>query len=162
LAGHPAAILHRLVGGGDGVEDEVVDPALVLGRERLVGIEGARHVRAAAAAAIHPGDLAGHLAGVVGRIEGADAACAGLAGEAVGAQIIDEAGLLGDLLGIGVEMLDDDLTDAFKDVGHQLGPSGLVWLVVSARPTVKSTVAGVVWFGPPGSTSRYGWRGLDH
>ena len=38
--------------------------------------------------------------------------------EAVGAQVVDEAGLFGDLLRIGVEVLDDDLADAFEDVGH--------------------------------------------
>src|SRR5437588_13121919 len=33
--------------------------------------------------------------------------------EAVGAQVVDEAGLLGHLLRIGVQVLDNDLTDAF-------------------------------------------------
>ena len=33
--------------------------------------------------------------------------------EAVGAQVVDEAGLLGDLLRIGVQVFDDDLADAF-------------------------------------------------
>jgi hypothetical protein len=38
--------------------------------------------------------------------------------QAVRAQVIDEAGLFGDLFGVSVEVLDHDLTDAFEDVGH--------------------------------------------
>jgi hypothetical protein len=34
------------------------------------------------------------------------------------AQVVDEAGLFGDLFRIGVQVLDDDLAHAFKDVGH--------------------------------------------
>ena len=40
--------------------------------------------------------------------------------EAVGAQVVDEARLFGDLLGVGVQMFDDDLTHALEDVGHSL------------------------------------------
>src|SRR6185312_1039522 len=49
--------------------------------------------------------------------------------EAVCAQIVDEAGLLGDLLRIRVQMLDHDLAHAFKDVGHTLSkaPCCLAW-----------------------------------
>ena len=38
--------------------------------------------------------------------------------EAVGAEVVDEAGLFGDLLRVGVEVLDDDLTHALENVGH--------------------------------------------
>ena len=41
----PAGVLDRLVGGGHGVEDEVVDPALVLGRSP-VGIEASKSAAA--------------------------------------------------------------------------------------------------------------------
>src|SRR5690554_3565286 len=38
--------------------------------------------------------------------------------EAVGAQIIDEAGALGDLVRVDAKMLDDDLLQAFSDITH--------------------------------------------
>jgi hypothetical protein len=38
--------------------------------------------------------------------------------QAVRAEVIDEAGLFGDLLRVSVEVLDHDLTDAFENVGH--------------------------------------------
>ena len=41
--------------------------------------------------------------------------------EAVGAEVVDEAGLLGHLLRIGVQVLDDDLADTFEDVGGHTG-----------------------------------------
>ena len=37
--------------------------------------------------------------------------------ERVGAQVVDEAGLFGDLVGISVQVVDDDLADAFQSVG---------------------------------------------
>src|ERR1019366_7478895 len=40
--------------------------------------------------------------------------------EAVGAQVVDERGLFSDLLRIGVQVLDHDLTDAFECIGHTL------------------------------------------
>src|SRR5688500_8052759 len=46
--------------------------------------------------------------------------------EAVSAQVIDKAGLLGHLLGVRIEVFDNDLADAFKDVGHSVGPSGVI------------------------------------
>ena len=52
VVGRPPGVPHGLVGGGDAVEDEVVDLAAVLRRHHRVGIEGA--LRA----------VAGHLAGV--------------------------------------------------------------------------------------------------
>ena len=62
--------------------------------------------------------------------------------EAVGAQVVDEAGLLGDLLRIGVEVFDDDLAHAFQNVGHSL----LVPLIstdASATGDGLSTAGGV-------------------
>jgi hypothetical protein len=79
----PAGILHSLIGGGDGVEYEVVDPPLLAGRQCLIWIEGALDIGTAAAASIHPRDLAGDLAPVTGRIEGADPVRAGFAREDV-------------------------------------------------------------------------------
>src|SRR5206468_3551452 len=73
----PVGVAHGLVAGGHGVEDEVVDPALLLGAHHLVGIEGAGHVRAAAAAAVHTRHLTSDLAGVVGGVEGRDPSGAG-------------------------------------------------------------------------------------
>ena len=40
--------------------------------------------------------------------------------QAVRAEVIDEAGLFGDLFRVSVEVLDHDLTDAFENVGHTL------------------------------------------
>src|SRR5665213_4515677 len=77
----PAGIAHRLVGGGHGVEDEIIDPALVLRAHHLPGVEGARDIGAAASAPIDAGNFAGDLAGVVGRIEGGDPAGPRTAGE---------------------------------------------------------------------------------
>ncbi len=74
VLGRPASVAHRLVGGGDRVQNEVVDPAAVLGGHHLVRVEGTLDVRPAAPASIDARDLAGHLAGVVARIEGRDAA----------------------------------------------------------------------------------------
>src|SRR6185369_1032661 len=64
-----------------GVEDEVVHASAVLGRHRLVRIERAGNIRAAAASAIDPRHLASDLAGIVRGIEGGDGSRAGLAGE---------------------------------------------------------------------------------
>jgi hypothetical protein len=38
--------------------------------------------------------------------------------QAVRAKVIDKARLLRDLLGVSIEVLDHDLTDAFENVGH--------------------------------------------
>jgi len=38
--------------------------------------------------------------------------------QAVGAEVVDEAGLFGDLLRVGVQVLDDDLAHALENVGH--------------------------------------------
>ena len=42
--------------------------------------------------------------------------------EAVGAEIVDEAGVVGDLVGLDAEMLDDDLLHALCDVAHRSIP----------------------------------------
>jgi hypothetical protein len=39
--------------------------------------------------------------------------------ERVGAQVVDEGSLLGDLVRIGVQVVDHDLADAFEGVGHE-------------------------------------------
>ncbi len=81
VLGRPVRVLHRLVGGGHGVEDEIVDAPLLAGAHHLVGIERAVDIRPAAAAARHARHLAGDLAGVVAGVEGGDPASAGLAGQ---------------------------------------------------------------------------------
>src|SRR5581483_9284504 len=81
VLGGPAGVAHRLVGCGHGVEDEVVDPPLILRAHHLVRVEGALDLRPALAAAVDARDLAGYLAGIVGRIEGADPVRARAAGE---------------------------------------------------------------------------------
>ena len=43
--------------------------------------------------------------------------------EAVGAQVVDKAGVLGHLRLVDAEMLDDDLLDPLSDVAHSLGLS---------------------------------------
>ena len=78
LAGRPARVGDRLVGGGHGVEDELVDAPAFLGGRRLVGIEGVR-IALAAAAPCHPGHLRGDAAGQVRGVEGVDRTRAGLA-----------------------------------------------------------------------------------
>ena len=42
--------------------------------------------------------------------------------EAVGAQIVDEAGVVGDLVGFHAQMLDNDLLHALCDVAHRFIP----------------------------------------
>jgi hypothetical protein len=83
VSGNPARILHGFVGGGDAVQDEVVDALLVARAHGQVGVERALDVGAAAAASIDARHFAGHLAGVFGRIEGRDPVRAGLAGQDV-------------------------------------------------------------------------------
>ena len=68
----PAGVLHRLVGGRHGVENEVVDALAILGGHHRVRVEAAGHVGTAAAASVNPGHFAGHLTGVVGGVEGGD------------------------------------------------------------------------------------------
>jgi hypothetical protein len=80
-SGRPAGVLHGLVGRGHGVEDEVVDLALVLGGHGVVGIERTLDIGPAAAAAIDARHLEGDLAAVLFGIEGGDPAGAGLAGQ---------------------------------------------------------------------------------
>ena len=46
--------------------------------------------------------------------------------EAVGAQVVDEAGLLGDLLLLDAEMLDDNLLHAIRGLAHFLPFLGVV------------------------------------
>ena len=77
----PSGVAHGFVGRGDGVEDEIVDPPLILGRHDGVGIEGAFHVGAAAAPAVDPRHFAGDVAGIVAGVEGGDVPGAGLAGQ---------------------------------------------------------------------------------
>src|ERR1700712_2824477 len=42
--------------------------------------------------------------------------------QAVCAQVIDKGRLFGDLLRIGIQVFDNDLTDAFENVGHTAAP----------------------------------------
>src|SRR6185437_11910109 len=55
--------------------------------------------------------------------------------ERIGAQVVDEAGLFGDLLRIDIEVLDDDLPDAISDIGHgtSLSPNQF-WLFLADGP----------------------------
>ncbi len=112
----PARVLHGLVGRGDGIEDEIVDPPLVAGGEGLVGIEGARDVRPAAAAAVHTRHLAGDLAGIVGRIEGGYPPDSGLAGQDGGPGDLGPLTQGGDQADTG----DDDSTHASPQTGAVL------------------------------------------
>src|SRR5215469_4278944 len=61
--------------------------------------------------------------------------------EAVGAEVVDEARLLADLLGVSVEVFDHDLSHALENVGHS-APSPSLWLYAwptapFKRPTRK-------------------------
>ena len=49
--------------------------------------------------------------------------------QAVGAQIVDEAGVVGDLVGLHAEMLDNDLLHALCDIAHRIYPSALADLM---------------------------------
>ena len=77
----PAGIDHGLVGGGGGVEDEVINPTAVLCRQGGLRIEGAFDVRTTAAAAVHPRHLACDLAGVTLGVEGRNPPGARLPGQ---------------------------------------------------------------------------------
>ncbi len=55
--------------------------------------------------------------------------------EAVGAQVVDEARLFGSPFRIGVQVLDDDLADAFENIGHTLSPS----VLAAAGPSADSS-----------------------
>src|SRR6185437_11568752 len=68
----PAGVVERLLGRAHGVQNEVVDLALLLGLHPLIGIEGAV---AAVATRDHAGDLGVH----VGDVEGIDDLGAALA-----------------------------------------------------------------------------------
>ena len=80
-----AGILHRLLGGRHGIDDEVVVAADFLGIHPLLGIEGA-------VAAVAARDFAGDLAGQVGCIEARDLAAARLAREKPAPGFVDAIG----------------------------------------------------------------------
>src|SRR4051794_15077310 len=63
--------------------------------------------------------------------------------EAVGAQIVDKAGILGDLGFVHPEMLDDDLLDPLGDVTHSLGSSMACWRAVPARRGPAARIRGL-------------------
>src|SRR5688572_10155257 len=85
--------------------------------------------------------------------------------EAVGAEIIDEARLLGYLLGVDAEMLDDDLLDALCGVTH-LGILALLMSAFVSRRNGANQVERYTAQGTPrslpGSWRSAGLRGALH
>ena len=71
VLGHPVRVAHRLIGGGNAVEDEIIDLAALFREHVGIGVE--RAVRAVAI-----GHLAGILRGHVGRVEPGDRTGTGL------------------------------------------------------------------------------------
>jgi hypothetical protein len=67
--GGPAAVGNRLVGGGNPVEDEIVDPASIAGAQDVVGIEHPGIALAAAAAPVAAWNKSGDPAGQIIRFE---------------------------------------------------------------------------------------------
>src|SRR6202023_2162101 len=58
--------------------------------------------------------------------------------EAVGAQIVDEAGVFGHLRFVDAQMLDDDLLDPISDVTHPLLSSVACWKLFTHRAPWRS------------------------
>jgi hypothetical protein len=65
----PATVTHRLIGGGNGIEDEIINPAPISQTHGLFGIIGARIVGTATAATINARHFASNLAGKIGGIK---------------------------------------------------------------------------------------------
>ena len=102
--GLPARVGHGLVGGGHGVDDEVVDLALLLGLHPVVGIELAVDGGASR-------DEAGDLAGEIGDVELLDAARTALAGKEIAPRRLDAATDWSDQ----TKARDDDAAHALPD-----------------------------------------------
>src|SRR4030095_126371 len=78
--------------------------------------------------------------------------------QAVRAQIIDEAGVVGDLVGLYSEMLDHDLLPARCDIAHWCIPSALsliqavavCFLPVGTGPVTRTNATHISGTAPPG------------
>src|SRR3954468_20359271 len=63
--------------------------------------------------------------------------------EAVGAQIVDEAGVFGHLRFVDAQMLDDDLLDPISDVTHPfLSSGGLLEVIYASSALALSAMVG--------------------
>ncbi len=124
-----AGILDRLAGGVEAVDDERIDLALDLVIDALVGIE--------AVFVLGRLDLAGDLAGVVGRVEAGDRRRPALAGEDVGPGRLDVTAQRGDEAQSGYDHSAHSHLSETKQAQPAAGPS----LSEARQPSARSWAA---------------------